>query len=450
MDYPNLTYAGITDPTDPSKLITTEETLTRLRNLAFSNNALGANNSPIAFYNTLLQQQNRDEDYYRSLPQNVVANLMASGMSRAAALQAAAGVQPTATQVSPAAPETANLAPLGDLAQSFFGGINTFASLASLPFDNRVKAAQSDFLKVQGSLLESQKEGFALASSAVQSAANNGFDFKGANATSLMQHLESIADNAPLVSAIKSNPYAFSTISRLCSDEYATKAASYDPNLAEARVQQQIALTHLTQNDESQIALNNKLLQNEVYRDNVATALYEQVEYAKANQLVKESEVNVSRLNNVLQNIREFNQYDLELIQFQLQQIRDLQDPEYRQAHIENLINSERWQALQALYAYGSTEIMQNTLTAQKNDPDSMRDLMNASRKYLYGVSLGGYESQQMLQRWLSTGAAAVGAVGGAFLIGSKIFAPKVVATPMLNSFTPSMTRTGYAPYMMQ
>lgn len=393
-----------------------------------------------------------ERNYERSLPINQVAQLQAAGMSRAAALQLLQGGGTSALQVSPMSTdiEGHDLQRNNLIANTSFQTIDALQRIATLPFDIRSKAATADLLRSQDTMLNEQKQGFALSAAAIQAASNNGFQFEGSNANDLLAFLQSNQNMKPLLESIQSNPYAFSSLSHLMSQDFQTRASSYEPKFAQARMQQQIALTHLTQNDESNIQLNNLLLNNDVYRDTVATTLFQQVEYAKANQIIAESDVNVQRLQNILQHIKEFNDYDLELVQFQLQQIRDTFDPEFRQAHIENLINSERWQALQALYAYGTTELLQNTLSGETSDPDSRRALLNASRKYLYGVTLGGYESQQNLQRWMSAGAATVGAIGGAFLIGSKVLSPKVVATPMLNSFTPTITNTGYTPYVIQ
>lgn len=413
-----------------------------------SNDVLNTSGDAIAADQLLLQYLLGEQNWSRTNPTAVAQRLQAMGMSRAAALQAAAGVTGAENSVSPFTAQGINMQPAlqaASVATSFMSsGVDAAVKLASLPFDKRVKAATADLLAHQGTMLYEQRQGMSLAASAVQAASNDGFDFEGQNATSLLEYLSTLEHAAPLLQSIRSNPYAFASLSNLLSQDYVTRGMSFEPERAEHAAAQQRALATLAQNDVSNIDYNNTLLANEVYRDEVATALYQAVEYAKANNYIKSAEVDEKRLDNILKHIREFTQADLEILRAQIVEAQMVTNPEVRAARLDAITNSYRFQAKQALYGMSLTNLHQQTFDMQKTDNDKRVGLYNAAEEFLYGITLGGYEDSKLTQGWLNSIGSTVTGIGACVLAGWKIFGPKVITPPMLNGFAPSYSSVGF------
>lgn len=413
-----------------------------------SNDIFNTSGDAISADQLLLQYLLGEQNWSRTNPTAVAQRLQAMGMSRAAALQAAAGVQGAETQVSPFTAQGINAQPaiqaVGAAASLYSAGVGAAVQLANLPFDKRVKAATADLLTHQGTMLYEQRQGMSLAAAAVQAASNDGFDFEGQNATTLLEHLGTLEHAAPLLQSIKNNPYAFASLSNMLSQDYSTRGMSYEPERAEHAAAQQRALAALTQNDVANIDYNNTLLANDVYRDEVATALYQAVEYAKANNFIKSTDVDNARLDNIIKHIREFTQADLEILRAQIVEAQMISNPDIKAARIDAIRNSYRFQAKQALYGMSLTDIHQQTLDIQKQDNGKRVGLYNAAEDFLYGITLGGYEDSKLTQGWLNSIGSTITGVGACVLAGWKIFGPKVVTPPMLNGFAPSYSSTGF------
>lgn len=418
--------AYFTNTTDPK--LNVQDILFQLGLAHQENNGLHKNDNLIAALNNYLQYAQNELNYSRSTPQAIATMLQNMGMSRAAALQAAAGVQPQAGAIQPSAPASNSqlfdlLNGVSSVAGAATGIGNLYAAISALPFDNRVKKATADILDTQNTTLNEQKQGMALAASAMQAVSNLGFDFEGHNATSIMDYMKGIPELATHVSAINSNPYAFASLSQLCSDEYGVAAQSFSPDIAAARARQDRAAAALSENDVDNIDVNNSLLFNQHFRDSIATALYQAVEVAKANNALIGYEVDTARLQNILDNIKTFNAADLAIIRVQLQRAQLETRPAMREKMYEALFNSTQFQAAQALYGYSLTNEFQMMFN---NEQTYHKDELNiAAKKYLYGIDLGGYQHSVNSRGWITAGATAFSAVTATILAGFKLFGPK-------------------------
>ena len=424
-----------------------EDAFTNLFGDISSNDVLNSAGDSINADQLLLQYLLGEQNWNRTNPNAVAQRLQAMGMSRSAALQAAAGVQGAETQVSPFSAQGVNAQPIfqgiSAATSLYSAGVSSAVQLSTLPFDKRVKAATADLLTRQGTMLAEQRQGLALAAAAVQTASNSEFDFAGQNATTLLDHLATLEHAAPLLQSIKSNPYAFASLSQMLSQDYSTRGLSYEPERAEHAAAQQRALAKLANNDVKNIEFNNTLLANQVYRDQVATALYGAVEYAKANNFIKQSEIDEKRLNNIMENIHTFCKADLEILNAQIAEAQMITNPEIRQARINAIVNSYRFQAKQALYGMSLTDLYQQTFDNQMKDTEKRVDLNHAAEDFLYGITLGGYEDSKLTQGWLNSIGSTITGVGACVLAGMKIFGPKVITPPMLNGYNPSSTIGG-------
>lgn len=392
-----------------------------------------------ALLNYLIGEQNWD----RTNPRAVAERLQAMGMSRQAALQAAAGVTGSETPSVSASPSPSTASPIYDAISTAAGAAGTFgniyATLASLPFDNRVKAANADLLNTTNSITQEQRNGIALASSAVQYLSNLGYDFKDSNATTAMDYLRGIPDAAAIVGAFKSNPYAMSSLSTFLSQDYGTRAASYSPEIASFNALQQRAITSIVkaQSQPDVLAAQRQILLNAETRDNVATSLYEQVQSAIANGVIAESDFNAANFQNLSAHIKQFNAVTLARLENELQELTMLNDPVYREKRINQLWADTDYQAMQAILGYN---IAKEVNDAYSNEYERNPDKLNEkATQFLYGQYLGGFDHQNNVRGWLGTSAGLIGSIGACILGGAKILSAKS-ASSLVHGYTVSAT----------
>lgn len=399
-----------------------------------SNNLLNANGDMIELYNTLLQQANREQDWERTNPQSVVRQLQAAGMSRAAALQAAAGSQGATTAVSPSGPAPATLEPImqtaGTIASLASGAVGMYATLAQLPFDQKVKKATADLIANQSNMLGEQIEGNRLAAAFYQDAVNEGFDFKGKNASDVLQFLAGLGRN---VDAFKRNPYALSQMSSMLTQEYGTSAQSYTPESAANLQRIQVATEGLIQGQ----ALGQEFLNRHLWRqDDIEAACQELRRAANVAQAEAEKyklQFDAKRFEKFYEKVESFTSLDLMQLDYNIQQLQYRKNLKFWEHETRALVNGYDYQAAQFLFAFHLQNDMMKAYedAAQRDEagfPQGEQFNQLLQRMVFYNT-LDKQGETDNTYRWLRFGAGAAAGLGAGALATAKWIFPILKAS---------------------
>lgn len=406
-----------------------EDAFTNLFGDISSNDVLNSSGDSINADQLLLQYLLGEQNWDRTNPDAVAQRLQAMGMSRAAALQAAAGVQGAESQVSSFTPQGINSQPIwqgiSTATGAFNAGIGALVSLTELPYSNKVKQATFDLLNSQGTMLQEQKEGQRLAAAFYQDAANEDFDFTGKKASDLLKFL---SDAGRDVTAFKSNPYAFSSLSNMMRDEYGTQAASYTPSDAVTLAACHRATQSLLEKEKTTRDYQNRHLQR---IDDIEDAVQElrkagDIFQARANMF--QYEFDMRSFANMLDNVSRYNQLENARVWYDLKRMQSFNNLKLWDKESRALANSYSFQSMHYLFAYNLEKDMSRAYEGfadrdEKGVPQSteFNDYMD---RLIEMNTLGEQSKFDNTMRFLGLGAGIIGGVGAATLAAAKFIKP--------------------------
>ena len=408
-----------------------------------SNDALNTAGDAIQADQLLLQYLLGEQNWDRTNPTSVAQRLQAMGMSRAAALQAAAGIQGSETQVSPFTAQGINSQPIwqgiGAATGAFNAGIGALVSLSELPYNNKVKQATYDLLSTQGTMLQEQKEGQRLAAAYYQDAANEDFDFTGKKASDLLKFL---ADAGRDVSSFKNNPYAFASLSNMMREEYGTQAASYSPTDAVTLAACHRATQSLLEKEETTRDYQNRHLMRMDDIEDAVQELRKAGDVFQARESMFKYEFDMKSFENMLDHVGRYNQLENARVWYDLKRMQSFNSLKLWDKESRAFANSYAFQSMHYLFAYNLEKDMARSYEAaadrDANGVPQGKEFNDYMDRLIEMNTLGEQGKFDNTMRFLSLGAGIAGGVGAAALAAAKFLKP-------LSSTLMGMERTAAA-----
>lgn len=403
---------------------------------------------------TLLTEQSYQRDYAyselnyeRSLAKNQVNQMQAAGMSRAAALAALQGgsspqsVSP-AGNITPFSP-TDGLSPVlqginnaNGIVQSMCASI---LNMSNFDIDKRSKLLTNQLLQHQSTLLGSQIQGIndaALFQQAIANAPDFVREMSPYEQYGYFMHAATLKagedgfdpssfyfGQSPEFKRCAQNPYFWNALSSSSQEANKAYASVFEPQKAQAFIQQQRALTELTNRQSSTEKQRARILTSQAFIDECTATCRRDMEICKAECLKLGYQFDANKAERFLERVSNFTDYDIESIQYQLKRLRYISSPDVFEQEKAEIINSLDYNVYQYMYGTAIASMKYGELQKYMDDGDNaIGDAQDWIQDYFRYQEFGGSAATSSLTDIWRTGFTGLTSVGALAFGGAKLY----------------------------